>query len=931
MKLIFNPAYSGNVFQNFDDKKNGLCFNTKVCGVPGLLSVLCLFAGMRDTLSDSSERLTSYYHLLKAYINSHPDCVLKQSFEVDGLNTSAQCLSWRDALRLAGWNEKCSAPSHRMEVLTAIEQDFSKQDTDNYDLITRYIAELENNCPLPENLEIVTIAPVDSFLPVLRDLLKALQQRGVKLSNLPVADFPKNSNLSVVSSLLSATEKGSVVKRKLDVNDKSFKILHFETRQQSYIYLSKLQSKSYQLFINTDTKLMDNWMRMLGKPTIGSSVTDGLTSVLQLLQLGLAIFAKPLNIKFLIDWLNVEISPFSPAFRGKLSSVVASNDGYYNKECKDVIDDYISGKFEHHNPSLSDEEFNKQIEKDKQTRINKVADFLPNIEEEQLVEINVSGKNTILVEKVKNYVSKLSAWASIKSNVKGPGEQNEIDAVRLVNQLYALVRQCETLKEILNDYTESEISFDVLEGWVSMLVNGLTDNIYQPQIGAFNVIDAPAKMADVSNSTIWFDFYESGSPCITYNFLTAVERKGFSALNLWNEEDEHRFNLAQMLLPFHNTRNQLTLVVVDRIGANEVKVHPLYIRLTKQIENFSDFIETPDLTELQTPVAEIEKVENLIDNESQFVNIQNGGKINWTKKLSYSSLDLLINYPFDYVMQSIAYIQPEGYASMPETFTAYGTVAHAVIENLFGVINGVADSGTPNYISKNIDDNFDKVFTEQMNAYGAVLLNQENLLDTPLFKKNLKNSVWALHQIIEENNLRVLRCEWNLSNDLGFGYDTKVNGFVDMTLENAEGKTVIFDFKWSGGWRKYSHLIEENRSIQLALYTQLLQKERAKDVVASGYFLMPSSKLYTASNLKGTNVVHLNSSGSVDDLVEKLRNAYEYRRQQITSGQIEISKGLTGDKLDYVTDTQSKKLYPLELDDKKQKIENKYTIYNSFK
>lgn len=77
-------------------------------------------------------------------------------------------------------------------------------------------------------------------------------------------------------------------------------------------YLSYNKMEDVDVWVNANNKQMDNWLMLMGKAQTGS-VTDDCTpwKGTQLFVMGLCMFANPLNVNTLIEWLNMPVHPIS--------------------------------------------------------------------------------------------------------------------------------------------------------------------------------------------------------------------------------------------------------------------------------------------------------------------------------------------------------------------------------------------------------------------------------------------------------------------------------------------------------------------------------------------------------------------------------------------------------------------------------------------
>ena len=153
-----------------------------------------------------------------------------------------------------------------------------------------------------------------------------------------------------------------------------------------------------------------------------------------------------------------------------------------------------------------------------------------------------------------------------------------------------------------------------------------------------------------------------------------------------------------------------------------------------------------------------------------------------------------------------------------------------------------------------------------------------------------------------------------------------------MTLEDAEGYPVVFDFKWTTWAKGYQDQLESNRSVQLELYRIMLGQKERNEVRRVAYFLMPEARLYSKEVFKGrhcTQITPENRDNIVDNIVEELRQSVIYRKKQLESGVVETNGAY--DELQYVKDTESCGLFPLKKDEEKNmKEENFFSQYVLF-
>ncbi len=918
MTIYYSPTYSGFTFTDLKGKGN-ILFDGVVADTGKLINLLCLHGGLHYELHDGTERLIAYYKAIRKFTAVHPNHILAKSFAADGLNTAKVCLAWRDALVFAGWSKEVHQPSDRMKVLCGIEQFFDCKGTT--DIIAVLTKEVGNGCTLPNDLDIVTPCDYRLFHPAIVRLIDALIGRGAKVTTLKGADRHGDDNLSQCIDLVEGKGRKDLSFTK---DDNSLQILHFEEKDDALRYLSLQSGTAYDVWIDGDSKSLDNWLRLMGKPTTGSVVSQCIPQISQLFVIGLSLFSKPLNVNMLLEWLYAPMTPVGHLLAGKLSGVIVAKGGYFNKECQEVIDKYLNGEYDKFDDGITEEQKKEVVKKRRKTREKAVGTFLPDMKGHQLYAIDDTN-NDVDTDRLYAFTTSLGAWCRQQMTMADDAEK--------VAQLSKVASETDAVQLLLDDYEGGTIPFAVVENWMGSLYKYADYSQYEAQRGCRHVIASPGNIAGQSRRTIWCDFMGGGADKLSYSFLSPKEKRAFrEELTLWDESKEQEYRRRIMLLPFTQTSDELVLVTYNRAGGQETEKHPLMIQLEQQAKDLGDITRQPSLDESLYQDAEIIDNKNKNNNADEFIHLHHPELIQFPKYESYSSLSNMFQSPLDYTFQSIAQIYPVGASAMSPIWTTKGNVAHAVIQTLFWDKDD-KQSGYPERIERNLKENYDKVFASVVNAYGAIMLLEENRIDTRTYKEQLRQCAQRLLEIVKVNALHVTGIESFVKNTLGFDHDIDLLGFIDMRLAKDDGTPYIFDFKWSGNQKWFSALLRQNKSLQLSLYRALINSLEEKQVGGIGYFLMPEGRMVTTGGIGGdlVSTIEIDDERKGSHLIQEMRNSYAYRRQQLECGLIELGDGEGLEALQYGKDEIVKDLVPLDTDDNGNKAANRFSNYEIFK
>ena len=257
---------------------------------------------------------------------------------------------------------------------------------------------------------------------------------------------------------------------------------------------------------------------------------------------------------------------------------------------------------------------------------------------------------------------------------------------------------------------------------------------------------------------------------------------------------------------------------------------------------------------------------------------------------SASSLDKLINYPFDYVMEYCLGIKDKKIADPNNLTNVQGTVYHRFIEKLFKdgdsvrsmqVVKGMVASA----------QQMEALFEESVDECGMILREPRCVSQYLEVKAQILGNIGVLLDIIEKNRLSVIGVEVKYD-DVPFvkykGEDIKLRGSVDMLLEDSKGGKVIFDFKYSSG-TKYLDKLKKNKSVQLAVYKHFL---KTADIKAAYIFLKGMSGVSTEDfDFYIQKVV----PKDILDMMQYVKDSYIERWSQLDEGKIDCS----GDEYEY--------------------------------
>lgn len=872
MRIIYSPFYNGNYYLNMEG--NNVAMDVQVLETQGLLSQLALHAGIHQQIPSYPERLTAYHKALLEYDKENESNLFHRSIVIDSMSVAKSLLRWRDYLALCGWNKAINLQGcSRLNSLAEIEEFF---DDNGLAVLLAKLKDLfhlmeEGNVKVPHTYKNLIIE-IPCQLDLLPDYIKPL--------------------------LISLQSLGTTIEENCDditAKPKSIKEIRFSQQWKAEAWLAQQDPDTYDVWINTNNKRLDNRLHMSGQPVCGSEMTSTNPQITQMFLLAVQLFQRPLSINTLIQYLSLLLCPLDWKLSKDLIYNMVREGGFYN--------DKVEGCFDAHK---NDEQFSESLA------------YLPfDLREEASSFALVEDSDNVDKEGLQDFLKKIGDYAISTANEKGylfPDDAR-------ISQLRVVADLCKALMCLINTQSDSQLSYEKLIQWAQALYESADYTLYHAQVGSRLFIDRPQNMISDAHSVVWCDFYGDVSSTLSTDFLSPYEQEQLkkSGVLLWDSHHESDLMNQMMARPLRKAK-QLTIITCKQCGATILPVHPLYYQLPKHGEP----IDGDSLyDELASKGKDVKAVDNHRESDARKISFDaKTHPVTWMDTESFSSLEKLLQNPFDYFMNYLLDFKDVSETEI-KLSTTYGNVAHETIEYLFTSNKGNIS------LKKFVDSHYEEALHRAFLRKGALLLLPENHLDKDRITYQLRKCVNNLADLVEENGLTVIKCEQKEEEQLGFEEKIFMKGYIDMVLKDEDENEVVFDLKWTSQKDKFQKILKNNRALQLAIYQALLKKHSGESaIVRTAYYVMPLGKLFSSDNFTGSNFEKI-TTDSQDKVMEQLRNGYTERRREINEGIIETADNEPIGNLEYAT---TPGVFPLDSEGSRpaKKVENKYSDYKCF-
>lgn len=622
-------------------------------------------------------------------------------------------------------------------------------------------------------------------------------------------------------------------------------------------------------------KLLNNVLRLNGYPTTESSIRENDSSVVQLFEAGFSLFIRPseevpeaVDIYRLLNYLQARPNPIPARINLALQRLLTSEAGI-DPECwQATIDEALAAD---------------ETDDEARNRIRRRLDALLNPFFEAV------SPRAIPLERLQTYARSLRGWALQRSRL---GDEAS-------GALPQLAEMCDVMLALLDSYSEETIDGRLLQGWISSIRIDASIRNTEAQVGSFDVVEHPAALVDPVDRAVWVDCVEMPDLHYDFEFLGPDERKGLErqGVRAWTRTEEMRVELELIRCGVGQVRRELILITPESDRGTRLEEHPI-------VDDLRGEELTPFRVETDTVPVELPPLCRKVP-EFRIA----AGKIAPREAESATSLELLIQRPFDYVMQYAARLRPGGVRELDELNLIEGRVAHRTLELIVRQTAGDRNAMAGILVRR---EDFDRHFLEAVRECGMGLLLARYAIERKTLQVRLHNALSALMWILFQYDLRVEGVEQEVSAPLSDTGKPLLTARVDLLLRDSAENPVILDLKWSRSEKRYEALIREGRDLQLRVYDHAVSCSLGRPVAATGYFLLGRGQLLSAvlPDLQGY-AKHVDAPRTTAEAMARIRAGYERRYEEFRDGLIEEGEGLPVEQLPYARANDPERLWPL--------------------
>ncbi|MCQ2190957.1 MAG: PD-(D/E)XK nuclease family protein [Paludibacteraceae bacterium] len=873
-QYFYHPDYDGHVHVDYANLNS---IGTSFFGNMGLLSRLELKAGLihAEFPNDDCEREEQY----KVAIRKSSLKCLAASFAMDEVNVTRQILRWRDALRMADWNFNPN-PSYSdvLNDIAEIESNFNSSIvgiSDRWIAIKRYLdggksllINITANCDRSQ------IHPTIAYI---------LDKLGAKYE--PLSD-ENGGNVNGENEEKTSGGKSGI------------EIYKFKNAFDAYRAAALTLDPTKDVVVSQNSAAFNDVLKSVGHSSIEATIDDSNSSVLQLFKLRLLMFADPKNLRNVVSYLKT--SPCPVLCGDRLGDYLLNHCGWGDStEWNDFVNNVPTWNKWDSKTQKSVPYTSTEI-KDIQNDFKGFKSFL-----------HVVNPSAVSGVAIKQSIDDLINWT--KNSRAGQ------TVSRQKANLRNLCRRLNLLINVNKTYNADDITtlVDNANTSSAMDVDSFkVDSFFvYPSLGCIHDSVSDGKI-------VWVDCYGELVADYDYSFLSPDDVKNLTALgvSVWSKVDQMAAKNSLLLSSAKHAGKEVLLFVPQNADGLRVAASPLISMLGADMDKALTY----SLTLSSNPVVSFASKAG-----TPYYNLNPNTTIPQRQHESFSSLALLIDSPFDYVLKYVCGLYAPSIDSLDGLNRICGTVAHRTLETICNT-TGFNVSNVQQIITNQtvLDGYIEQAALEN----GILLLRPENSFLLTTFKNEVGKSFCNLLDIISQNNLSIVGCEVDyLESPSPIVGGNELTAQCDLVLEDAHSNKYIFDLKYGSPTYYRSKLIDDS-ALQLDIYKYCVMNDvnRKSNVEMVGYFNLKLGCLFTTYGglLHSNNVEVIKPKKVKSNVMNMVRDSYNFRFDEFNSKHL-LEEGETCDVTGLTYHT-TPDLYPLGTNLGKKSV-NRFSHFGLFK
>jgi len=798
-------------------------------------------------------RIEQFRQFLQLDLEEQGGAFYQASFLADPFAVAEELLSRRDELLLAGWDflQDDHTPE-RLAVLTRLkarETGLAPGFADRFDRVYQALGRRR----LPVSAVEVQL-PADLLPPVWQRLMRKLQGLGVAVTygENPAPCAPADSDLGRFQRLLCGTPPttpltgdGSLIwiRGKRDTDLAAF----------IAAWLRKHPEKQPTLLLAGPARSLDNALVLEGLPSLGLQSISLARPALQALKLVPVFLWEPLDPYKVMEFLSLSLKPLDEELALHIARQMAQTPGVFSESWQQMLGQcFATLEAEGGDVQAARAAYRFWFER-------KRYDSQGSVPKPEAIAI----------------FKYLSEWAySLLRNGEGAASLGILGA------------QAARIVELLEALPEHALTRLQLERIVRTIYEPAPIQLRPREAGSLPIASPPAALYESTDELLWWHFAQTEPD---YFFSRWSKKERLWLQNHGVETDtpdfQNRLLVWQRKLPVFQTQKRLLLVQPTLVEGKEAQPHPLLADLEAGFGkpdaiHYDMDTGTGLAAPFLHPLPDFQHLPiHVLGKPNAFIKAPPHAKLDLREAESFSSLQTLLYYPYQWVFRHKLQLRQSDILSILDEGPLYGNLAHRYFELL------LQHPELSNWSASDIEAFIDQLTPDLLRKEGATLLLYGREPEQVRLVRKVKRAAVRLIDLIQRNGWSVSATEKNLEGQFS---NRTLKARADLLLERP-GELAVLDLKWSGAHYREA-LIRNEEDLQLALYTFLLQD--AQLTVHSAYYILERERLI-ARNQAAFREVQAVSPGAdqrevCQRILARIEATLQWRTRQLAGGFIEV-------------------------------------------
>lgn len=810
-------------------------------------------------------RIEHYRQALAKYLEQNPQAFFQASFEQDPFGVARDLLQKRDDLLLNGWLPGPHQPT-RLAQLSAVELLLEGLPSGHAE---RQLALEETLREQPHLIsEIRHVEPLHLLPPPIRQLLLLIGQTAQKpfvpeQLDPPLPQADPATDLGLFQKALSESGQPQATPSA----DGSLLVIRARRASDLAPWLAQLfrHNPAYRpwLLLPDGSRMLDQALTMEGLPSLGLASTSLARPTLQLLKLIPTFLWEPINPYKVLEFLSLALKPFPDDLGKILARQIARSPGVASESWNRAVNAYFA-RLRDTRPAMlvaARTQYNRWFE---QARFPLHA--------------------PAPVEAILEIYRFLYQWARTAWQESGES----------LSSLRILAEQTKRLTELLQTLPEKELSSLELELIVRALFQPAPVTFNPQELGSLPYVQQPGALTHHPEQLVWWNFIQS-EPLYFFSPWYPEEIRFFEENQIETDTParQNQLRVWQRRQPFLRATRQILLCLPDSADGANTAPHPMLGDIESTFDSMQSlefYIDRPEDRQrlerfFEQPLWESRATAPRPRPRPFFQTTP----IRLRERESYSSLQSLQYYPYQWVFQHHLRLRTSPILSVSDGDNLYGNLAHRLFEILFQ---------EPDFLQwpvEQLDAWVEQTLPELFHREGSVLLLYGREPERAAMLRQLKYAARTLTDLLRTNSWILEASEKELTGQIA---GIPIAGIVDILLRRGD-EWAILDLKWSG-LRLREEWIRNEEDLQLALYAGILREQTGR-WPHTAYFIIRSARLLARANQAFRQVAPLAPQADPAETAARIWSRMEktllWRMQQLSAGLVEVRCADTAEEL----------------------------------